>query len=306
MNEFKSCGPGLEKTCFSIGEKGAKSDVSLWRPNRRTFAGDISGDVFVLNPGWTETSESMKPTCIELARSGMTALVIKHAIGQGAADRLFRAGERRAESTINVCNYLDNEYESYSIAGHSLGGIDSTRAIVEGDLRPKLLFLLASAGLIKSDNFQHVAPRVFKALLQEEKYLLKRPKSVIELARESIASVLKNPALTASEGWYAATHYVGRHINEIADSGVVLCNVMADEDIIFPYEQVLKDTEDLKIDVTKIFKEATHNFPFHDAPQLAQFVRDTNDIVPEILDKRASSFAITNEDIESGLFLRNG
>lgn len=229
---FETSGHGIEKAHSHLQVAGSLVPFTVERPNRRRFPADISDDVVIYLTGWTESEDSIKPVRQATAQLGMAAVTLYHPRYYNPA-KVLRAAHLRVENVAAMVGALQDDFASVSLAGHSMGGIDAVRATHENDLDINVLAVLGSAGLIRSDNFQHVAPRVFNEIVQEEgAYLLQDPIHEGKFAFESLKTILRNPALAASEGIAAATHYVGRHIEGLAARGIVTANVMADSDKI--------------------------------------------------------------------------
>jgi hypothetical protein len=184
-----------------------------------------------------------------------------------------------------------------------MGYIDSTRAVYENELDVNVHAGFGGAGLIDKDNFQHVAPRVLNELLHEEgSSLRKHPIQEGRFAMGSIITVVRNPALAASEGISAATHYVGRHIPELRQRGTVTANIMADGDKIFPYLDVLESTQEVPFDEVKVFEDSCHNFTRHRPKEIAAFMIDIISRADAIRTARSLASEITVADVELDLF----
>ena len=260
-------------------------------------------DGIVLNAiGWTETAESVRPTLQELALGGMAAATITHERSSSPLE-VLRAAKLRSDRIALVAKYLENEFETISLTGHSLGGTDAARAIVESDLQPLAHIFIASAGLIKGDHLQHVAPRVFKEILRQEQHFREHFLSESRFAAQSLSTVIKNPALVLKEGVYAANHYTADKIAVIAERGVGVGMVIPTRDSIFPAALVKESVQDLPID--EIFEiDACHNPTFHNAKELAAFIIRFVMAAPDIVASR-QNLGITKEDIEANLFSRS-
>jgi pimeloyl-ACP methyl ester carboxylesterase len=294
---FEHSSQGLEEARGAIAVDGNKIPFTLERPDRRQFGGEIADDVMVLVTGWTETENSLQPLRTATARLGMAAVTIHHPRYR-RPDNVLRGAHLRVTNVAAVAELLADDYPTVNLAGHSMGGIDVVRATREHDLDINALFLLGSAGLIASDDFHHVAPRFLKAILQEESDdWMHHPISESRFIYESIKTIVSNPALAASEGVAAATHYVARHIAELTERGIIAVNVMADGDNVFPYKEVLASTADVPFDVSRIFANSRHNFTSQRPNEVAAFLTGIVGESDSIRAQRNQTVAITPEAI---------
>lgn len=269
---FESTDRGFEKATGTVEVAGSKVPFTIEQPDWRHFGGDISDGVVVYLSGWTESEDSLKSLRHATARLGMAAVTIQQP-RYYRPDKVLRAPELRVENAATITRNLNNMYPSVHLAGHSLGGTEAVRVAAEYEACIETLTLLGSAGLIASDGFRQVAPRVFEEIVSEELYSLRSGLiSKSGIALESIKMVLRNPALATNEGVAAATHYVGRHIQPLLDKGLYVANVMADEDKIFPYQQVLESTGHIPFSSQEVFTESCHNFTAHRPNEVAQLI----------------------------------
>lgn len=298
--QFEKSGEGLEK--IALTARVGRDDVPLTieRPDRRHYPGDVSDDVIMYITGWTESEDSLKPLRRATAQLGMAAVTLYHP-RYVRPDKVLRAHHLRVENVATVAEMLGQEYASVSLAGHSFGGIDVTRATFEHELDVNVLALMGSAGLIKKDNFQQVAPRVLNEVVHEEgSALLQHPIHEGRFVWESAKTTIRNPALAVVEGVSAATQYVGKHIPTLVDRGVVVANIMADGDRIFPHLDVKASTEHTPFDVSETFAESCHNFTYHRPRDLGAFLIDVINRADTLRAIRPTT--ITDADIEKDLF----
>jgi hypothetical protein len=260
-------------------------------------------DGVVLNAiGWTETNASVRPTLRELALGGVAAASITHERSSSPFE-VLRAAKLRSDRIAQVVDYLNSEFADVSLTGHSLGGTDVARAIVENELRPPVHIFIASAGLIRGDHLRRVAPGVFKEILRQEQHFRESFLSESQFALESLKTVLKNPALVLKEGVYAANHYTADMIDVIADNGTAVGVVVPLQDSIFPADDVKRSIAGLKVD--EIFEiNARHNPTYHNAHELAQFIIRFVVDAPNIVARR-SSLSLTDAEVAADLFKRN-
>jgi pimeloyl-ACP methyl ester carboxylesterase len=300
QQQFEKSGEGLEK--IALTARVGRDDVpyTIERPDRRHYSGDVSDEVIMYLTGWTESEDSLKPLRQATAQLGMAAVTLYHP-RYVRPDKVLRANHLRVENVATVAKILGEEFASVSLAGHSFGGIDVTRAAFEYELDINVLALMGSAGLIQKDNFQQVAPRVLNEVVREEgSSLLQHPIHEGRFAWESVKTTVRNPALAVVEGVSAATQYVGKHIPALTNRGIVTVNVMADGDRIFPHMDVKASTEGIPFDVSETFSESCHNFTYHRPRELGAFLIDVIDRSNEIRSLRP--LTITKEDVEKDLF----
>lgn len=259
----------------------------------------------VLNAiGWTETPESIKPTLIHQALGGVAAATISHPRSSSPFE-VLRAAKLRSERIAIVAEYLKVNFDfiGCNLTGHSLGGIDATRAVVENDLRPRSHMLIASAGLIKGDHLRTVAPRVFKEILKQEQHFRESFINETKFAAQSLSTVIKNPGLVVKEGVYAANHYAADMIGTIAENGAAVGVIIPRHDSIFPAHMVRDSLQGLAVD--RIFEiEARHNPTYHNPDILASITVNFVQEAPNIVQSR-NALGITQEDVEHDLFKRN-
>lgn len=300
--QFEKSGEGIEKIQLTTRVGSDEVPFTVERPDRRHFGGDISDDVVVYLTGWTESEDSLKPLRTATAKLGMAAATLYHPRYINPI-KVLRAHHLRVENVAAITRVLEQDYESISLAGHSFGGIDGTRAAYEKELNLRVLALMGSAGLIAQDGFGQVAPRVLEELLKEEgAEVLQHPVHEGKFVLESLKTVLRNPALATSEGIAAATRYVGQHVGEIVSRGTVVANIMADGDKIFPHTVVRQSTAHVPFDETMTLVNANHNFTYNRAPEVADYITGLIRRADVIRSGRIDALAITNEDVEQDLF----
>ncbi|MFO0881911.1 MAG: hypothetical protein U0491_00470 [Candidatus Saccharimonadales bacterium] len=300
--QFEKSGEGIEKIKLTAKVGSDEVPFTIERPDRRHFGGDVSDHIVLDLTGWTESEDSLKPLRTATAKLGMAAATLYHPRYVNPI-KVFRSHHLRVENVAAVVRKLEGEYASVSLAGHSFGGIDGTRATYEKELDIRVLALLGSAGLIQLDNLQHVAPRVLNEVVFEEGgALLQHPIHEGRFAVESVKVILRNPILAGSEGLAAANQYVGRHIESLTERGVVVLNVMADGDKIFPYKDVQLSTEDVPFDGEYIVRNANHNFTYNRADEVAGVITQTITDADTIVARRVNPLTITNADVEQDLF----
>lgn len=270
---FESTERGFEKATGHIEVAGSRVPFTIEQPDWRHFGSDaISDDVIVYLSGWIESEELLRPLRHATAQLGMAAVTIEQPRYM-RPDKVLRAPNLRVENVATIAKGLTDMYPAVHLAGHSLGGTEAVRVASEHDVDIKTLTLLGSAGLIATDNFSQVAPRVFEEIVKEELDALKSGVfSSSRFAAKSLLVAVRNLALAANEGIAAATHYVGRHVSPLQDEGIIVANVMADEDRIFPFHQVIASTQNISFDVERVFSESCHNFTTHRPNEVAQFV----------------------------------
>lgn len=301
---YEPTGPVTEKAHYRANVDGNLVPFTLERPNSHFGTENLNEGIVVLGSGWTETEDSMKPLRHSLAKLGIAAVTVHHPRYIAPA-KVLNAPNLRVDNISAIANGVANDFVGVSLAGHSMGGIDVTKAVHERCVAASTLTLLGSAGLIASSTFEQVAPNVFRELIQEESSLLKNPIGRVSFARKSLVTILRNPALAASEGIAAATHYVGRHIPDIVQRGIITANLIADGDKIFPPNEVLQSTKNLPFDVQEVMENSTHNFTYHQPARVARFILDVIESREMLLISRKKELKITQEEIEAQLFLRN-
>ena len=300
--QFEKSGEGIEKIKLTVKVGSDEVPYTIERPDRRHFGGDVYDDLVIFLTGWTETEDSLKPLRTATAKLGMAAATLYHPRYVNPF-KVFRSHHLRVENVAAVTQSVADEYASVSLAGHSFGGIDGTRATYEKELDIRILALLGSAGLIQLDNLQHVAPRVLNEVVFEEGgALLHRPIHEGRFAVESMKVILRNPILAGSEGFAAANQYVGKHIESLTERGIVVVNVMADGDKIFPYKDVQFSTKDVPFDDEYIVRDANHNFTYNRVDEVAGVITETITDAEAIISRRVNPLQITNADVEQDLF----
>jgi pimeloyl-ACP methyl ester carboxylesterase len=298
--QFEKSGEGLEKIALTARVGSDNVPYTVERPDMRHYSGDISDDVIVYVTGWTESEDSLKPLRRATAQLGMAAVTLYHPRYM-RPDKVLRANHLRVQNVATVATILGDEYASVSLAGHSFGGIDVTRAAYEHELDLNVLALMGSAGLIQKDNFQQVAPRVLDEVVREEgSALLQHPIHEGRFAWESLKTIGRSPVLAAVEGISAATQYVGKHVPMLVERGIVTVNMMADGDRIFPHMDVKASTENIPFDITETFSESCHNFTYHRPREIGAFLIDIIEHADSLRAKRPTT--ITKEDVEKDLF----
>jgi hypothetical protein len=270
--KYEASGPGLEKASFKIKVNEDFVPFTIERPDMLHGANNYATEAVILAPGWTETEEALKPLRAQLAMRGLAAVTIYHPRVM-RPDKVLKGAQLRVDNITALAHFLINEYYGVHFVGHSFGGTDITKSVYERNAPVKSLNLHSSGGMVKSDNFEDVARRVINKIIKEEPLvLLRSPFSELAFALESIGSVIRNPGLAAVEGIAAATHYVGRHIDEIYDRGIVTTNSMADGDFIFPHEKVIESTKGMLFDEVRLYKDSCHNFTSHRPKEVADYM----------------------------------
>lgn len=276
MSEFRfePSGYGVETAHSDITVAGSIVPFTIERPDRRRFADEISENAVLYLTGWTESEDSLKPLRRATAKLGTAAVTFNHPRYK-RPDKVFRAEHLRIENVAAVTEMLQQDYSSVSFGAHSMAGIDGTSAIIEKELDIRVLALLGSAALIYGDSARQVSPRLFEELVYEEApMLLRNPWSEWRALFASAKTFAESPVLGFYEGIETGNHYVGRHIPEIINRGTIVANIMADGDRIFPVEKVLQSTQDLPIDIVRVFNESCHNFTNHRPNEVGAFIID--------------------------------